>query len=341
MIILFFVPFAYCQKSKKIDIDIEGASPMLSIELETKRGAATPTSYQSLLSRKKATNSIIIEALLFLNKKSIDDVMDRKIGKYLIELDKNLFDGTGHLIKIQLYVDEFGNNRTTNSAFLALGNGIDPIDALSENINSGSIISKPHTGYMKDVSVYKWIKKENGTLLVYTIPRYLNNEFYKQANQMSILKIKNRKTNYSQRRSLIPNYFNRANYWYNKIEELEAATEGYANLSQLRSLMRKFEIKQNEFSKLINEFEELKQKKDSRNTLLNTVEILIELGSALSGGFDTSPEQNMTYNPTFIRNELTIINNSINDRKKEINKRSQELNDYDNGIKKIYNNLLD
>ena len=342
-ILFYFLSSVSISQNPKIEIDFEESSPMLSIELETKRGAEVPTRYPSIQSKQMASMSILASLFSQLNRTIVNYQIEEKVNNYLLKLNSNLLDGTGQLIKLTYFIGNDDNIYFSDNVFGYLGIGSNPIDAFSEYLNHPKIFLSSPDANMKEMIIYKWIKKEDGKLLIFTIPSHLNQKFYKDSNRLAIEKIKMKDKIYRTYKSSIPDFSVNVQKWNDRIKSLENERDNFERVEKMKILTRDYERLQSDFKKIKFEYEDLKLQQSSQNTFLETINTLLEIGSSLSEvyGENETVSQNVTYSPTIIKNQLEIVNNNLIKKEAEIEKQKSAVEKKETELEKFYNSILD
>ena len=311
------------------ELDIVDASPLFSIDLDK-----TPAT------RQKVYVSLIPGVIQYINNQANAARFEEEMTAYLKILDEDLRNNAGVIVKIRLYADEYGNNHLPQNFLIPLSVGLDPIDAYSEYLNTPSLIAAPIQTSAKEESYFLWITKTSGELTVSKIPKEFNSALIKQSSKMAMDKTREKSFTFNRFNSSIPNYISNANYWNSQMQTYKTQIEQNNRIAQVKLLTDKFEQLQKEHSQLIQEYESLKNKQNSNNSLLKMLETAFKIGSFISDNSSifsgNSTTQKASYDPQIITNQNIKINNNLNVINKKIDDKSSELKRTDEALKTEY-----
>lgn len=254
-------------------------------------------------------------------------------------MKQELPNNTGHLLKVSIIADQFGNNTLPNGFLLPIGAGFDPVDAYSEYLNAQVIQTEIKTPQgFTNAGYYIWLKKVGDEITFSVIPKEAQQELTRQSNIMAMKKVEEKRYSFRPFSSTIPNYISRANYWNNQIKEFEEQIRQQNHLSQVQALNKRFTELQQEHDKLVQKYNDLKNKLNNNSSFLNTVSALLSIAeffASNSQNSSTQSQQNFTYDPKIIINqniiiqkEITIIENNIKIKKRDLEKTDSELKKY-------------
>lgn len=327
-ILLFSSSFTFSQEVP--EIDFEEAASSLSIDLD--RMPRNPG---------KVFIGGYFDLIKQANQKDLVTKFDKSIKPFLSKLAKGMNNNNGQLIKVRLYVDEFGVNYLPDNFFLPYGVGMDPVDAYSEFINTPAISEEIQTT-ARDASYYLWVSKKDGNISINWIPRELNVNLTRSAHKVAMMKVKSDTRVYNPLNAPYPNYLSRANYWMQIIKDYSAQLESSNKLSESQRLSKRFAALQLEHANLVQEYNRLSNKLANNNSFMQTAEIMLTLASGAKDINSTFSEGagNVSYDPKLLQNKSNLLKSSLKAVKQNIERKSDEISEVDISLKKLTNGLM-
>lgn len=331
-LILLFFSGSFAQQIS--EIDFAEAASSLSIDLD--KMPSNPG---------KVFIGGYFDLIKLVNQKDLIFKFEKSIKPFLSKLSKTMHNNNGQLIKVRIYVDEFGNNYLPENFFLPFGVGMDPIDAYSEYLNTPALSEEIKTS-ARDASYYLWVFKENNKISVGWIPRELNEKLMRSANMVAMIKVKGDVRIYHPLNASFPNYLSRANYWNQTVREYSGRLNSLSRLEESQRLSERFNKLQEEHSKLVVQYEHLSNKLANNNTFLQTAEILVNLASNVNdinssmGSGNATKGDNITYDPKLISDKSVYLEREVKLIKTGIDKSSDELSDVEKSLKRITRDIM-
>lgn len=329
ILILNFHFFSFSQENKEpyIPINFGEATPLLSIDLDK-----TPST------KGKLYTSSFFDVLQIINTELLKKAFQQKVTILLKDIQTNISDNSGFLIKVTTLVDEFGNPFLPPNVLTPIGIGLDPVDSYANFLNTPTvgIYFEPSISTEQNVS-FIWVYKQKGDLLIGEIPSFLKDKLIIDANKTARKYTKNTTVFFNPLTSTNPNYEGRALFWYKKQIEFEKELKEKETFEKVKKLTSRFNELQLEQKHLSDKYESLKRKLDNNNSLLNILNAFVAIGSQFSDSNNNENENiKMTYDPKLIENHNTVINQNITIVKKELNIITRNLKKADKALKKHY-----
>ncbi len=329
ILFFYFTIYSFSQTGpeRELPLNFGNATPMLAIDLDK-----TPAT------KGKLYTTAFFDVLQIINTELLKKAFENKVTSLLKDIDTNIANNSGFLIKVTTLVDEFGNPFLPPNVLTPIGIGIDPVDSYANYINTPtvSIFFEPSKA-TKETTSFIWVYKEKEHLLIGEIPSVFKDRLIKDANKLARKYTKNASGFFNPFNSSNPNYEGRALYWYKKQVEFEKELkekETYEKVKKLTSRFNELQLKQKYLSE---KYESLKRELNNNNSLSNVLNAFVVIGSQFSDS-DNSENENikMTYDPKLIENHNTIINQNIKIIKKELNITTRNLNKADKALNKHY-----
>jgi hypothetical protein len=232
---------------------------------------------------------------LYFQGEAIAHRLNTQIESLVNEIAPSLSARGGYLLRVNLYVNEHGVVEIPGGQLLSIvGPGVNPIDALAENIRGGSGYNAPVRGGLRNSSQYIWIRRADGRLVgqmfskdvsrVLTVRghneadvRRLDDGYYRAATDVGL-----------------STAFANAGYWADMESGRLNLFRSEATANQVRAFTRRIKELQDNANRLQGEYEKLlreiaaAQEKarilEKASAVTDLVSSATDLSSALSSG---------------------------------------------------------
>jgi len=161
---------------------------------------------------------------------------------------------TGYLLKIQMYVDEFGTSHVpAGQLVLPIGESTTPLDALVQFFRTPAVVGDTPEG-LDNQSYYIWLKNEGGKLRGRAIRREFRELFERRAREED--------ETGRQLNALGQAYtgetkqaIQQAQYWQQFVEHYGRSLANAQQRAQVQALVSRFKVAQEEFNKAYDSYQ--------------------------------------------------------------------------------------